>query len=91
MANPKSHKGKVKGGECARTACNHPAALHFNTATRAYYCGRCARLINDAAGESLCDARAILMVGEAGGMSQRPEGVGPLGPATSRRRVERAR
>ncbi len=56
MTNTKTdepHKGS-KGGECARTACNHRAAFHFNTSTREYYCEWCARLINAAAGENLC-------------------------------------
>lgn len=39
-------KGK-KGGECKRWACDNGPAHWFNPNTHAYYCGACARRIND--------------------------------------------
>lgn len=39
-------KGKLNGN-CNREACQRPGATWFNTSTRAYYCRRCARDIND--------------------------------------------
>lgn len=47
-ANPKPDpalKGK-KGGNCNRQACQLPGADYFNRSTLAYYCERCADLIN---------------------------------------------
>jgi len=35
--------------ECNRGACDSKRAYWWNTSTRAYYCGGCARRINDAA------------------------------------------
>jgi hypothetical protein len=32
---------------CNRTVCNQRGADWWNPSTRAWYCGRCARLIND--------------------------------------------
>jgi len=44
-----------RGGSCNRTACQMPnSAWWFNTSTQAYYCERCARKINLAAGTKLC-------------------------------------
>ncbi len=46
-------------GACARTACVHLGATHFNRVTRGYYCTPCARKINESAAQSgmepLCD------------------------------------
>ena len=39
-------KGKLDGA-CNRSACLKPAATWFNHSTRAYYCRRCALLLND--------------------------------------------
>ena len=43
----KPDKGK-KGGSCNREACQAPHAVWFNSGTRAFYCARCAHLINRA-------------------------------------------
>ena len=40
------NKGE-KGGECNRTACSSPNAVWYNKSTRKYYCGKCARTINE--------------------------------------------
>lgn len=45
--NNPSLKGKLNGN-CNREACQAPNAVWWNTSTRAYYCGRCARDINRA-------------------------------------------
>ncbi len=45
MAN-KPDKGLINGS-CNRTACQQPGATFFNTSTRAYYCGPCARDITN--------------------------------------------
>lgn len=37
-----------RGGNCNRTACQRPGAMYYSVWTRAYYCGTCARMINDA-------------------------------------------
>ena len=37
-------KGK-KNGNCNRTACQAPGAVFYNKGTRAYYCRRCAEMI----------------------------------------------
>lgn len=45
-------------GVCARTACDHTPAIHFNRGTGRYYCTPCARRINDVPqpdGQPLCD------------------------------------
>ena len=39
-------KGKL-GGACNRAACLAPGANWWNTGSRAYYCERCANLINE--------------------------------------------
>lgn len=36
----------VKDGNCNVTACQKPGASWWNTSTRRYYCGHCAREIN---------------------------------------------
>jgi hypothetical protein len=46
-ANPKADKGD-KNGSCNRIDCQKPGAYYFNHSTRRYYCGECARLINQA-------------------------------------------
>jgi hypothetical protein len=43
----KADKGK-KAGSCNRRACQKPGAVFYNRGSYAYYCGDCARLINDA-------------------------------------------
>lgn len=43
----KADKGK-KAGSCNRRACQKPGAVFYNRGSYAYYCGECARLINDA-------------------------------------------
>ncbi len=42
----KADKGK-QGGSCNRTACQAPGAHYYNPHTWAYYCVRCARMLND--------------------------------------------
>lgn len=39
-------KGQI-GGKCFRSACQSRPARWYNYSTRMYYCGDCARLIND--------------------------------------------
>jgi len=36
----------VFNGACNRSACGAQPATWFNTSTRAYYCARCANMIN---------------------------------------------
>lgn len=38
----------VKGGLCQRTACRAPGADRWHTGRKEYYCGVCARQINEA-------------------------------------------
>lgn len=51
-------KGEFSG-ECNRTACKTKNAQWFNKITQAYYCDRCARMINQSSNQSnqgdLCD------------------------------------
>lgn len=35
----------TKGGNCNRTACQQPGADFYNKSTRAYYCRKCAEMI----------------------------------------------
>jgi hypothetical protein len=46
MVERNPDKGKVRGGECNRTACDSRRAKYYNTVTDAYYCGGCAKKIN---------------------------------------------
>lgn len=43
----KSDKG-LKNGSCNRSACQQPGATWYNSGSRAYYCTKCAGMINDA-------------------------------------------
>lgn len=42
----KADKGK-KAGSCNVTRCQRPGAVWYNRGTYAYYCGSCARRINE--------------------------------------------
>lgn len=44
--NPEELKGAFNGN-CNRTACQQPGAVWYNHSTEAYYCSKCAKLIND--------------------------------------------
>lgn len=41
-------------GECGRTACKTLSASWWNVSTERYYCGSCARRINEANGKEIC-------------------------------------
>lgn len=43
--NKMNMKG-LKNGNCNRTACQQPSADFYNHSTRAWYCGKCANMIN---------------------------------------------
>lgn len=66
----KADKGK-KAGSCNRRACQKPGAVFYNRGSYAYYCGPCARMINDAymgdlGDEPLCslDEEAVALLEE---------------------------
>lgn len=40
-------------GPCNRTACREPGATFYNHATKKYYCGKCAGMINEVNPESI--------------------------------------
>lgn len=40
-------------GPCNRTACREPGATFYNHATKKYYCGKCADMINEVNPESI--------------------------------------
>ena len=62
MSEPQEKiKGK-KHGLCNRTACQSPHhVVFYNSGTHAYYCAKCAKLINNAGrgvlGYDLCQAK----------------------------------
>jgi hypothetical protein len=66
----KADKGQ-KAGSCNRRDCQEPGAVFYNRGSYAYYCGPCARMINDAyrgdlGDEPLCslDEEAVQLLAE---------------------------
>ncbi len=45
----------TEGGRCNRSVCLRPGAEWFNHSTKRWYCGDCARLINEVNPEFLRD------------------------------------
>jgi len=60
MKNKEQKKGQ-HGGECNRTACKNENAQWYNKVTEAFYCTKCARMINESSNQSnqgdLCELK----------------------------------
>lgn len=52
------------GGPCNRTACQAPGATYWNSSTRAYYCRKCAALINHQPGNTRGDGSPLCQPGK---------------------------